>query len=86
MKSYSFHEKTPVIDKVVQSLGLNDLKQQQQSAFYIWRDIFVALPTGYGKSMIYACFPRVFFTCCLTEKDLLISQSHSISIQICSWL
>jgi bloom syndrome protein len=39
------------------------LKDKQYEAifnFVLGRDVFVSLPTGYGKSMIYALLPSVF--------------------------
>ena len=78
MESRSYQEKVAVIDQVVQSLGLKDLKQQQQGAimhFISGRDVFVALPTGYGKSLIYACLPQVF--------DLLLNKEGPIVIVVC---
>ena len=52
-------------DAVTQSatkLGF-ELKEKQREAvlgFCQGRDVFVSLPTGYGKSIIYAVLPMVF--------------------------
>ena len=43
--------------------GLKELKEKQKEAvmtFVQGHDTFVALPTGYGKSIIYAILPLVF--------------------------
>ena len=44
-------------------LGYRELKHEQTkaiSSFVQGNDTFVALPTGYGKSLIYAALPYVF--------------------------
>lgn len=54
---------TSIIDESVRELGLKSLKEKQEEAvksFLSNKDTFVALPTGYGKSIIYAVLPLVF--------------------------
>ena len=44
-------------------LGIHKLKDKQMeaiSSFVQGNDTFVSLPTGYGKSVIYAVLPYVF--------------------------
>ena len=44
-------------------LGYTKLKNEQLSAikgFVSGKDVFVSLPTGYGKSLIYGVLPLVF--------------------------
>ena len=51
------------IEQSVTELGLVSLKEKQREAiltFIQGRDTFVSLPTGYGKSVIYAILPFVF--------------------------
>ena len=71
-------KKEAVLDEAVLSLGYTNLKQQQKDAvlgFISGRDVFVALPTGYGKSLVYGCLPRVF--------DMLLDEHGSIVIVVC---
>ena len=51
------------LEEAVREAGFESLKAEQQQAlqaFVSGKDIFVALPTGYGKSIIYAILPRVY--------------------------
>ena len=51
------------IEEAVQKQGLDSLKEKQMEearSFAINQDKFVCLPTGYGKSIIYAMLPYVF--------------------------
>ena len=56
-----------VLEKIIKEsgprLGYGELKNEQMKAilsFVHGNDTFVALPTGYGKSLIYAVLPYVF--------------------------
>ena len=52
-----------IISDVARRFGLDKLKQKQKDAimsFVQGRDVFVSLPTGYGKSIIYAALPFIF--------------------------
>lgn len=52
-----------LITKCIQKLGYSELKQEQLKvvmAFISGRDVFAILPTGYGKTLCYACLPLVF--------------------------
>ena len=52
-----------VIRESALRLGYKELKHEQIkaiSSFAQGNDTFVALPTGYGKSLIYAVLPYVF--------------------------
>jgi len=51
------------IASAVLTMGLMPLKHKQLEAvrsFISGKDTFVALPTGYGKSVIFAVLPLVF--------------------------
>lgn len=51
------------ISEAAEELGFQQLKPKQSEAvkaFVEGRDVFVSLPTGYGKSIIYAILPIVY--------------------------
>ena len=52
-----------LVAEACQSLGFERLKPQQMTAvlkFMEGNDVFVALPTGFGKSAIFGILPRTF--------------------------
>ena len=47
----------------IQKLGYTKLKPEQMNviiSFLSDRDVFAVLPTGFGKTLCYACLPLVF--------------------------
>ena len=63
MAKYSREQIDAAIDAAMQVFCLKSLKYQQREAireFVSGRDVFVSLPTGFGKSYCYALLPTVF--------------------------
>ena len=66
-----------VLGEAVVELGYPSLKEEQKQvivAFLQGRDIYVVVPTGFGKSLCYACLPFAF--------DRLLGRATSIVIVI----
>ena len=62
-------------EQAAASLGYSQLKPQQLEAmteFVSGKDVFVVLPTGFGKSLIYASMPLAF--------DILNASSGSVVV------
>ena len=54
-----------IIKDCAQTLGYQELKQEQMAAvasFVEGNDVFITLPTGYGKSLCYYLLPSIFDT------------------------
>ena len=51
------------LKRAMECMGISDMKPKQIDAiknFVSGRDTFVTLPTGYGKSIIFAILPLLF--------------------------
>ena len=67
-----------IVSSAVAELGYDSVKPEQKAAllaFLRGRDVFVSLPTGYGKSLCYAALPAAF-------DSLRISPSQSIVVVV----
>jgi len=72
--------KDAAIEEAVCDLGLEILKPKQQEtieSFLSGKDTMVVLPTGYGKSIIYAALPWIFDKLRGTAKVLLCTIIYS---------
>jgi len=52
-----------IISDEARQLGINQLKPKQKDAIVMFvqgQEVFVSLPTGYGKSIIYAALSYIY--------------------------
>jgi len=72
-----------VINRVASSLGFNLKMQQEESLFHFakGKDVFVSLPTGFGKSLCYILLPPVFdFLRGVDKESIILVVSPLISL------
>lgn len=73
------------LEKTIEELGLHTLKPKQREAveaFIAGRDTFVILPTGYGKSIIYAILPNLSDRIRGTKGSIVVCISPLTSIMM----
>ena len=64
-------------------LGYNNLKDEQKfviTNFVSGSDVFAILPTGFGKSLCYACLPGMFDRLSGMANSIMVVLTPSISI------
>ena len=67
------------VSRAARSLGYCELREKQaevSSKFVSGHDVFAVLPTGYGKSLCYACLPGAF--------DLLFNKTEPSIVVVVS--
>ena len=63
MSKFSSDSVKGALIEAVKVLGYQNVKKYQEEvveSFALGRDVFAPLPTGYGKSLCFACLPNVF--------------------------
>ena len=63
MQTASMADLPQIISEAAKAIGIQSLKDKQLeaiTAFVNGHDTFVSLPTGYGKSTVYATLPYIF--------------------------
>ena len=65
-------------ESVAASLGYPHLKEEQRSViinFVTGNDVFAVMPTGYGKTLCYACLPSLFDQLLGTDSSIVVVVS-----------
>ena len=84
-----------VVEEVCVKLGYN-LKDKQRKvilSFVKGEDVFVVLPTGFGKSLCFACLPLIFdrvredglSSIIIIITPLIAIMKDQVSLQVYSW-
>ena len=71
------------VELVCAELGYTTLKDKQKQVivdFVSGRDVFAALPTGYGKSLCYGSLPGVFDKMQQTQGSIIIVVSPLLAL------
>ena len=79
-----------VCRSVAASLGYSNLKNEQYIViknFVLGNDVFGVLPTGYGKTLCYACLPGIFDKLSGSQSSIVVVISPLTAImkdQVCT--
>ena len=83
-----------VVEEVCVKLGYN-LKDEQRKvilSFVKGEDVFVVLPTGFGKSLCFTCLPLIFdrvredgLSSIIIITPLIAIMKDQVSLQVYSW-
>ena len=72
-----------IIKEVGSSLGYEQLKEEQYAVvrdLIGGKDVFAALPTGFGKSLCFACLLGIFDVIMGTDNSVVVVLSPLIAI------
>ena len=72
-----------VLDKCIKEMGYCRLKPEQKEAIMYYlqgNDVFIVLPTGFGKSLCYGCLPLVYDTLGGKEGSIVVVISPLIAL------
>ena len=72
---YSQSSIDSISEEVVRSLGYHSLKQEHRlviSSFVSGNDMFAVLPTGFGKTLCFACLPYIFNVLLGSESSIVV--------------
>ena len=75
------------IDKSIEAaarlLGYPSLKQEQKiviNQFLAGKDVFAVLPTGFGKTLCFACLPSIYDDIRKSDRSIIVVVSPLLSI------
>ena len=75
------------IDKSIEAaarlLGYPSLKQEQKiviNQFLAGKDVFTVLPTGFGKTLCFACLPSIYDDIRKSDRSIIVVVSPLLSI------
>ena len=82
--AFAMSDEGPIEESILHAVGYHALREQQLHAakkFLQWKDVFVSLPTGSGKSFISAVLPYAFDHLRGSEGTIVVVVSPLLSPQ-----